>query len=192
MLQHIFKLYDDVDTIFYDYKSLITNAGDNGRHDIRQNDLFYVNLDDDYDIIKIELILSLIYDVNNTVDCKMYNAYNSNFLCVKYYKKINLISVNSNLGDLENTILSNSSKIDTNENDISTNLIKINTNEDDIAYNLSEINYIKNNNSKPYLKNIYNVLFYESKTQFDFRGIFFEKVFDVNANTNDFIEMNLK
>ena len=103
-----------------------------------------------------------------------------------------MISVNSNLGDLENTILSNSSKIDTNENDISTNLIKINTNEDHIAYNLSEINHIKNNNSKPYLKNIYNILFYESKTQIDFRGIFFEKVFDVNANKNDFIEMNFK
>ena len=150
-----------------------------------------MKLDDDYRIIKIELILSLIDDVNNIVDCKIYNAYNSNFLCVKYYKKINLISVNSNLGDLENTILSNSSKIDTNENDTSSNLTNINTNEDTIAYNLSEINYIKNI-SKPYLKNIYNILFYELKTQIDFRGIFFEKVFDVNANKNDFVKMNFK
>ena len=77
-------------------------------------------------------------------------------------------------------------------NDISTNLININTNEDNIAYNSSEINYIKNNISKPYLKNIYNILFYESKTQIDFRGIFFEKVFDVNSRINDFIEMNFK
>ena len=57
---------------------------------------------------------------------------------------------------------------------------------------MSEINYIKNNISKPYLKNIYNILFYESKTQIDFRGIFFENVFDVNANKNDFIEMSFK
>ena len=57
---------------------------------------------------------------------------------------------------------------------------------------MSEINYIKNNISKPYLKNIYNILFYESKTQIDFRGIFFEKLFDVNASINDFIEMNFK
>ena len=57
---------------------------------------------------------------------------------------------------------------------------------------MNEINYIKNYISKPYLKNIYNILFYESKTQIDFRGIFFEKVFDVNANKNDFIEMNFK
>ena len=34
---------------------------------------------------------------------------------------------------------------------------------------MSEINYIKNNISKPYLKNIYNILFYESKTQIDFK-----------------------
>ena len=77
-----------------------------------------MKLDVDYDVIKIELILSLIDNVTNTVDCKIYNAYNSNFLCIKHYKEINLISVNNNLGDLENTILTNSSKIDTNKNDI--------------------------------------------------------------------------
>ena len=85
LLQHIFKLYDSTDTIFYDYISLKTNAGDNRRNDFNQNDLFYVKLDDDYDIIKIELILSLIDNVTNTVDCKIYNAYNSNFLCIKHY-----------------------------------------------------------------------------------------------------------
>ena len=131
--------------MFYDYKSLKANAGDNRRNNVKQNDVFYVKLNDDYKIIEIELILSLIDDVNNTVDCKIYNTFNSNFLSIKYYKKINLISVNNNLGDLENTILSNSSKIDTNINDISTNLIKINSNEDNILYNLGEIIYIKNN-----------------------------------------------
>ena len=192
LLQHIFKLYDGVDTMFYDYKSLKTNAGDNRRSDVKQNDVLYVKLNDDYNIIKIELTLSLKDDVNNTIDCKIYNTYNSNFLFVKYYKKINLISLNNDIGDLENTILSNSSKIDQNENDISTNLIKINTNEDDIAYNLSEINYIKNNISKSYLKKIYNILFYDSKTQIDFKGIFYEKEFNVNATINDFIETNFK
>ena len=178
--------------MFYDYKSLKTNAGDNRRNDVKQNDVFYVKLDDDYKVIKIELILFLIDGVNNTVDCKIYNTYNSNFLCIKHYKKINLISVNNNLGDLENTILSNSSKIDTNKTNISTNLININTNEDNIAYNLSEINYIKNNIPKLYLKNIYNILFHDSKTQVDFKGIFYEKIFEVNAKQNDFIEMNFK
>ena len=178
--------------MFYDYKSLKTNAGDNRRNDVNQNDLFYVKLNDDFEFIKIELFLSLIDNVTNTVDCKIYNTNNSNFLCIKHYKKINLISVNNNLGDLENTILLNSSKIDTNKNDTSTNLIGVNTNEDNIAYNLEEINYIKNNISKSYLKDIYNILFYDSKIQIDFRNLFYEKVFDVNAKQNDFIEMNFK
>ena len=194
LLKHIFKLYDDNDNMFYDYNSLITNSGDNLRNDVKQNDVFYVKLNDNYKKIKIELILSLINNVSNTtiVDCKIYNAYNSNFLSIKYYEKINSISVNNNLGDLENDILSNSSKIDTNKNDISTNLIKINSNEDDIAYNLNELNNIKNNSSKSYLKNVYNILFYDKKTQVSFRDYFFEKVFDFNAAINDFIEMSFK
>ena len=57
---------------------------------------------------------------------------------------------------------------------------------------MSEINHIKNNNSKLYLKNVYNILFYNKKTQIDFRNLFYEKVFDVNANKNYFIEMNFK
>ena len=189
LLHHIFKLYDDNDNMFYEYKSLKTNAGDNLRNDIKQNDFFYMKLNDDYKIIEIELILSLIDSVSNTtsVDCKLYNTYKSNFLNIKYYKKINLISVNNNLGDLEDTILLN-------KNNISTNLINIRGNEDNIASNLSEINYLKNNNSKSYLKNIYNISFYDEKTQISFikDDIFYEKVFDINAGINDFIEMKFK
>ena len=186
LLQHIFKLYDDNDNMFYNYKSLKTNAGDNRLNDIKQNDLFYVKLDDDYDVIKIELILSLIDSVNNaTVDCKIYNAYNSNFISIKYYKKINAITVYNDLGDLEDTIL-------TNKNNISTNLIKINSNEDDILHNLSEINNIKNNKSKSYLKNIYNIIFYDEKTKVDFSNSFYEKIFNINTSVNDFIEIKFK
>ena len=141
LLQHVFKLYDDNDNMFYDYKSLKTNAGDNTRNDIKQNDFFYLKLNNDYKIIKIELILSLIDGVSNTsvVDCKIYNSYKSNFLSVKYYKKINLISVHNNLGDIENDILSNLGKIDTNEKNISSNLTKIDTNKNDISTNLGKI-----------------------------------------------------
>ena len=103
--------------------------------------------------------------------------------------------ISSNLGKIDtnkNNISSNSSKIDTNKNNISTNLTSININEDNIAYNLSKINYIRNNNSKLYLRNVYNISFYEKKTQIDFRNLFYAKVFDVNANKNDFVEMNFK
>ena len=154
--------------MFYDYKSLKSNAGDNKSNDLKQNYLFYVKLDDDYDVIKIELILSLIDNVINTVDCKIYNAYNSNFLCIKNYEKINLISVNNNLGDLENTMSSNSSKIDINKNNISTNLINMRLNEDNISINLSKIKELNQNTI--YLKNLENIIFYDSKAQIDFRN----------------------
>ena len=79
-----------------------------------------------------------------------------------------------------------------NKNNISTNLIKINSNEDDIAYNLNEIKYLKKNKSTQYLKNIYNILFYNKRAQIDFRNNFYNKTFELNANKNDFIEINLR
>ena len=103
--------------------------------------------------------------------------------------------ITSNLSKINNNsseISTNSDQISTNKNDISTNLIRITSNEDDIAYNLNEINYLKNNSSKSYLKNVYNILFYDRKTQVSFRNYFFERVFDINSNVNDFIEMTFK
>ena len=114
------------------------------------------------------------------------NTFKSNALYIKHYKKINTLSINNNLTDLENDILSN-------KNNISTNLININTNEDNIAYNLNEINHLKNTKTTQYLKNVYNILFYVSKKQISFKDeIFYEQVFDINSNINDFIEMCFK
>ena len=97
----------------------------------------------------------------------------------------NLEKINDNSSDIS----TNLGKIDINKNDISTNLIKINSNEDDMLYNSNEISYLKNNNSAQYLKNICNILFYDKKTQISFRNLFYEKIFDVNASINSFIEM---
>ena len=205
-LIHIFKLYDKNNELIHEHKNLKSNSGDNLSAFLNQNDLFYVELNNNYPIIKIELILSILDNITKSVSCKLLNTFKSNFLYIKHYKKINTLSVNNNLTDLENdissnlgkiktnegNISSNLGKIDTNKNDISTNLININTNEDNIAYNLNEINYLKNNSSKSYLKNVYNILFYDKKTQINFRDYFFEKVFDVNAGINDFIEMSFK
>ena len=180
-LKHVFKLYDDNNNLLHEYNNLKSNAGDNLKDDLTQIDLFYVKLNNDYYTIKIELILSLLDNITKSITCKLYNSLKSNFLCIKHYKRINLISVNNNnnnLGELNNIILSN-------KNDISANLIKISNNED-------EITYIKNNISKPYLKNIYNILIYDVKTQINFSNTFYEKLFDVNANENDFIEMSFK
>ena len=105
---------------------------------------------------------------------------------------INIDYIDRNNNGNTKSISTNLEKINDNKNSISTNLIKINSNEDDILYNLNEINYLKNNNSKSYLKNVYNILFYDKKTQVSFRNLFFEKVFDVNASINDFIEISFK
>ena len=51
---------------------------------------------------------------------------------------------------------------------------------------------ILKNKPTQYLKNIYNLLFYDKKTQVSFRNYFFEKVLDVDANINDFVEISFK
>ena len=108
-------------------------------------------------------------------------------------RNINLEIDDDNINYINiNYVDKNNENIEKNKNNISTNLTNININEDNIAYNLSEIDYLKNNKSTQYLKNIYNILFYDKKTQIGFRGIFFEKVFDINGSINDFIKMNFK
>ena len=100
-LTHIYKLYDENNTLIYEYKFLKANAGDNLSAYLNQNDLFYVKLNNNYTIIKIKLFLSII-DKNKTVTCKLLNTFKSNFLVVKHYKKINTLSVNNNLTNLKN------------------------------------------------------------------------------------------
>ena len=112
----------------------------------------------------------------------------------KIDNNINAIKlINKNSKDNSKDISTNSGQINTNKNDISTNLIKINGNEDNIATNLEEINYLKKNKSTQYLKNVYNILFYNSNEQISFKDeIFYEKIFDANANINDFVEIKFK
>ena len=98
---------------------------------------------------------------------------------------------NENYINIDYLDKNNEERIDTNKNNISTNLIKINSNEDDISYNLSEITYIKNNISKSYLKDVYNILFHNVKEKIEFSNNFYDKTFELNAK-NDFIEINLK
>ena len=62
--------------------------------------------------------------------------------------------------------------------------------EKNITSNLKEINNLKNN--KTYLKNLYNILFYNSKTQVTFTILFYQNFFNLNANKNDFIEVSFK
>ena len=174
-LQHKYNIYDDEDNLIHKYLFNKDTYYDESLDPIlHTNEDFCICFKKDYKKIKINFQLHRhnrhgAGNINLEIDDD-----NESYINIDYLDR------------------NSDGKIDTNARDISTNLIKINSNEDDIAYNLNEINYIKNNSSKSYLKNIYNILFYDKKTQIDFRNYFFEKVFDVNASINDFIEMSFK
>ena len=74
--------------------------------------------------------------------------------------------------------------------DINDMSLKINENEKNININKNNIDNLKNN--KTYLKNLYNILFYNSKTQVTFTVLFYQNFFNINANKNDFIEVSFK
>ena len=188
-LQHEYRIFDDKNNLLYKKILNKTNTSD---LDFDTNimlvkDKFYVTLNNNYNKIKIILDLFRVYR-HGTGNFNL-ELINESFVKVSYLDKNNIsLKIENN----ENNISSNLSKINNNKNNISSNLIKINSNEDDILYNLNEINYLKNNSSKSYLKNVYNILFYDRKTRINFKNYFYEKVFDVNASINDFIEMSFK
>ena len=185
-----------------------------------KNNMYYKydNLSNDYHRLQHEYN---IYDGDNLIHKYLFNKdtyydespilHTGEDFCIcfkKNYKKIKINlqlhrhnrhgtgNINLEIDDNDNYINidyldRNNEQVDTNTRDISSNLIKINSNEDDILTNLNEINYLKNN--KSYLKNVYNILFYNHNEQISFKDeIFYEKIFDINASKNDFIEMSFK
>ena len=174
-LQHQYDIYDNEGNLIYRYLFNKDTYYDENKNPILLTiDDFCIYFKNNYDKIKVILLLHRhnrhgLGNINLEIDDNSVNYININY-------------VDKNNEDIEK-----------NKNDISTNLIEINSNEDDIAYNLSEINYLKNNKSTQYLKNVYNILLYNSKTQISFKkDIFYEKIFDINASKNDFIEMKFK
>ena len=174
-LQHQYDIYDNEGNLIYRY-------------------LF--NKDTYYDEKKIPVLLTIddfcIYFKKNYDKIKV-------ILLLHRHNRHGLGNINLEIDDDSNNYINinyiekNNEDIEKNKNDISSNLISINGNEDNIAYNLSEINNIKNNSSKSYLKNVYNILFYNNNEQISFKDkIFYEKVFDLNVNENDFVEIKFK
>ena len=186
-LQHEYNIYDNENNLIHKYLFNKDTYYDESLDPIlHTNEDFCICFKKNYNKIKINLQLHRhnrhgAGNINLEIDDDNENYINIDYLDRNNDNNANTKSISDNLG-----------KINTNKSDISNNLIKINSNEDDILYNSNEINYLKNNNSKSYLKNIYNILFYDNKTQISFRNLFFEKVFDVNASINDFIEMKFK
>ena len=217
-LQHEYRIFDGKNNLLYKKILNKTNTSDLDfdKNIMLVKDNFYIIFKNNYNKIKIILDLYRVYR-HGTGNFNL-ELINESFVNITYLDKndislkidnnkddivsnlskinTNVTDISSNLGKIstnEGDISTNLSKINTNEGNISTNLIHIRVNEDNILYNLSEINYIKNNNSKSYLKNVYNILIYDKETKIDFKkNIFYEKIFDVDASKNDFIEINFK
>ena len=176
-LQHEYNIYDDENNLIHKYLFNKDTYYDESLDPIlHTNEDFCICLKKNYDKIKINLQLHRhnrhgVGNINLEIDDD-----NENYINIDYVDR------------------NNEKRINMNKNNISTNLIRINSNEDDILSNLSEINYLKNNSSKSYLKNVYNILFYDKKTQISFikDDTFYEKIFDINAGINDFIEISFK
>ena len=175
-LQHEYNIYDDENNLIHKYLFNKDTYYDESLDPIlHTNEDFCICFKKNYDKIKINLQLHR-HNRHGTGNINLeINDDNENYINIDYLDR------------------NNDERINTNKNNISNNLIKINSNEDDILYNLNEINYLKNNNSKAYLKNVYNILFYNNNEQISFKDqVFYEKIFELNANKNDFLEMSFK
>ena len=184
-LQHEYNIYDG-DNLIHKYLFNKDTYYDESIDPIlHTNEDFCICFKKNYDKIKINLQLHR-HNRHGAGNINLEIDDDDSYISVDYRNSNEKVDINTE------SISSNLGKINDNKNSISTNLIKITSNEDDILYNLNEINNIKNNSSKSYLKNVYNILLYDRKTQVSFRNYFFERVFDVNASINDFIEMSFK
>ena len=175
-LQHEYNIYDGDNLIHKYLFNKDTYYNESLDPILHTNEDFCICFKKNYDKIKINLQLHRhnrhgAGNINLEIDDD-----NENYISVDYIDRNN-----------------NNEQVDTNTRDISSNLGKINTNVTDISSNLEKINDIKNNSSKSYLKNVYNILFYNNNEQISFKDeIFYEKEFDVNASINDFIEIKFK
>ena len=162
------NFYDENNELFYTI-SLSTGSGSiNSLSTIKS--IFIVPINKNMSKIKTDFFINTIKGQENRSTKFIIHDINSNKIYIKYYQKTNEISIK----DIENS------------------LNTINNISSDISNNSNEINYIKNNISKSYLKNIYNILFYNEEKQINSREIFYEKIFVIDSKQDDFIEINVK
>ena len=176
-LQHEYNIYDNEDNLIHKYLFNKDTYYDESPI-LHTNEDFCICFKKNYNKIKINLQLHRhnrhgAGNINLEIDDD-----NESYINIDYLDR-------NNDG--------NNEQVDTNTRDISSNLGKINTNVTDISSNLNEINYLKKNKHTQYLKNVYNILFYNNNEQISFKDeIFYEKIFELNANKNDFLEMSFK
>ena len=107
---------------------------------MNEKNIFYIKINHNCSTISIKLFIGFLHKTSSNIIVKIINPLKSNYLWVKYYKKIKKLSIDNDLSDLESNISSNTGLISTNTSNISSNLSKINTNTSDISDNSGLIN----------------------------------------------------
>ena len=175
--QILCNFYDQDNNLFYTI-SLSTAMGSINKLSTIKS-VFIVPINENMSKIKIDFFIAPKESQQNRSATFTIKDINSNKIYIKYFQKTNEMSIKDIQDSLDSV------------KDISNDLEQINTNKNNIADNLNEINNIKND-FKLYLKNIYNNLIYDNKTQIDFTNIFYKKIHDVDAKQNDFLEIAFK
>ena len=134
-LSQIFRFYDEKNALLDEIKLAKTNSGDNLYENLNEKNIFYIKINHNCSSISIKLFISFLHKTSSNIIVKIINPLKSNYLWVKYYKKIKKLSIDNDLSDLESDILSNTGLINTNKSSISSNKGLIDTNTSDISDN---------------------------------------------------------
>ena len=139
-LSQIFRFYDEKNTLIDEIKLAKTNSGDNLYENLNEKNIFYIKINHNCSTISIKLFIGFLHKTSSNIIVKIINPLKSNYLWVKYYKKIKKLSIDNDLSDLESNISSNTGLINTNTSDISSNKGLIETNTSSISDNSGLIN----------------------------------------------------
>ena len=209
-LSQIFRFYDEKNILIDEIKLAKTNSGDNLYENLNEKNIFYIKINYNCSTISIKLFIGFLYKTSSNIIVKIINPLKSNYLWVKYYKKIKKLSIDNDLSDLESDILSNTGLINTNTSSISTNLGRINTNTSDISdnsglistntssisSNLQKINDLQNSNIKAFY-NLDQIFIYDIENGYqtvnkDNHFHIFEKEITYDFIKNSYLEIALK
>ena len=187
-----------IKNIILDKKYPIENVFKNRSNNVK---IFETNLNKQFSNDGILKINAKYNYTDNTNFSHVYKFYSNN----KRFKDIILNHTNTTIEDVFEIKTIESSQIQIKiylvNNNGDNRLIKLyGDNIIQIKYidNINNLKIIENKNNieslknKLYMKNLYNEIFYDEKTQIDFNNIFYEKVFNIDASINDFIEVSFK
>ena len=166
--QILCNFYDQDNNLFYTI-SLSTAAGSINKLSTIKS-VFIVPINENMSKIKIDFFIAPKETQQNRSAKFIIQDINSNKIYIKYFQKTEEMSI-KNIEDSLNTV-----------KNISTKLEQINANKSDI----------EKLNNNIILKNIKDILFYNVKTQINFKNNFYDKTFVLNIKKNDFIEIDLK